>query len=170
MNVAVLRELRGTEDLEKYLNVASKIILTNKELDEVKAELENTLLDPDEFIETCNWTVKPDDDLLWLTLIDCLINKGYILEFNWTEEVIEIEAQLHQLFKEYKVAFSFDLDDEAYELSAGEMLTHINPTMKKETEYIFVSFDICNKSYATALVMQDNAKQLVRLDDRIKIC
>lgn len=155
--------------MEKYINIARKIVTNPDDLKQIRSELNYTYTNPDKFIENNERELNKENDLLWFILVDFLIDKHYAFEVDWKATIAEIESELDVLLDKHNLSFSFDLDQDTDELDAGEILAFINPLLKRTINYILVNLDIDSDSYVTVIVTKNDLSDLEHLDKRITV-
>ncbi len=153
--------------MEKYIEIMN-ILIDNPDKKYLAIHLLNAVKSDSAMYED-RYFRTPDAgrDLVWLEMIDFLIEHNYAFEMDWKADYEDAKSGIERLLSNFGAEYQFHGDEHLYPLSAEEFFPEVNFILGKLNFRIF-NFDIDSDSYVTAMTYISNQDHLLSLDPRIK--
>ncbi|MCS4229265.1 DUF6630 family protein [Sphingobacterium sp. BIGb0165] len=111
----------------------------------------------------------PDErqDMVWLAMLDNLIEKGYAFEIDWKENYSSVNSIIQNLLLKWGSSREHNDDAHLYGLDTDAFFPKINSILES-LNYIIFNLDIDSDSYLIVMAPAEYQQQLLSLDPRIK--
>ncbi|MDP9959437.1 DUF6630 family protein [Chryseobacterium lathyri] len=153
--------------MEKYVEII-KLLVSNEDdrnsiIDRLIEIKSNSSLYEDTFFRM------PDDgqDIIWLAMVDMLIESGHAFEIDWKEDYSTAKNQTEILLGNKNASVEIEKDEDLYNLEAESFFPLLNKKIEK-SGYQLLNLDIDSDSYVSLLVNYECIHRLLALDNRIK--
>lgn len=153
--------------MKKYIDIIELLVAKQTDRDPLIQYL-NTVSHDQLMYEDPYFRIPDEDkDMVWLAMVDSLIEKGYALEIDWKENYSAVKSRIQNLLLKWGNLKEYNDDAHLYDLNADVFFPKINSILES-LNYTIFNLDIDSDSYVTVMAPAENEHQLLSLDSRIK--
>lgn len=153
--------------MEKTVEIIDILIYNDSKKETILKKLSEIKAKPPVYLKNNERLLSVDDDYIWLSMVDLLIDFGYAFEIDWKEDYLEVKVATERLLKE-KFNLLIELPIYEKEIEPEEFFPLLKKDLLARTELQLFSFDIDSDSYVTGVVQVQYFEKLKQIDDRIK--
>ena len=154
--------------MEKYRELLEIVVADSGYVEFAFDKLESVAENPQNYEDVFLRLPEVGTDLIWLQLIDFLIENNYAFEVDWKAYYTEVKTGIEGLFQKKGISIILEQDEDLYDLDAEIYFPKINQLLFN-TGFSIINLDIDSDSYVITLVSESQAEVLQSLDVRVKL-